>query len=87
MIPKTEAEAIAQLKRVENSLNILQKGMMEISNDPRYSKKDREDAECIREFTEANAIVVSDVITGLSQIFSQKNPQAISAIIAELTKK
>lgn len=87
MIPTTEAEAVAELRKVENCLGVLKRGMLEIENDARYSKKDRDAAGAIREFTEVNSAVVSDVIAGLSQIFAAKNPSAVSSIIAELTKK
>lgn len=87
MIPTTEAEAIAELRKVENCLGTLKRGMLEIENDGRYSKKDREAAASIREFCDVNYQSVTDVIAGLSQIFATKNPSAVSSIIAELTKK
>lgn len=86
-VPKTEAEAIAELRRVEDCLGTLKRGMMEIEHDSRYSSKDRDAAKSIREFCDVNYQAVTDVIAGLSQIFATKNPSAVASIIAELTKK
>jgi len=87
MIPTTEAEALAELRKIENCLGVLKRGMLEVENDARYARKDREAAGAVREFCDVNGNAVSDVIAGLSQIFATKNPSAVSSIIAELTKK
>lgn len=87
MIPTTEAEALGELRKIENCLIALRRGMHEIESDKRYSQKDREAACAIREFCEVNGNSVADVIAGLAQIFATKNPSAVASIIAELTKK
>lgn len=86
-VPTTEADCIAELRKVENCLGTLQRGMLEIELDARYPKKDRDDAAAVREFCDVNLTSVSGVISGLSQIFAQRNPSAVASIIAELTKK
>lgn len=87
MIPTTEAEAIAELRKVEKSLSSLAGGLKQTAADTRYSTKDRDTAKALAEFCDLNEAVVADVVAGLSQIFAQKNPSSVASLIAELTKK
>lgn len=87
MIPTTEAEAVAALRKVEDSLGFLKRGMLEVENDSRYSANDREAAATVREFCEVNGNIVNDVISGLAKIFAAKNPATTASIIDALTKR
>lgn len=86
-IPTTEAEAIAELKRISACLENFGWNMANLSQDSRYSTKDRELAATLAEYVRVNSKSVADVATGISIMAAQKNPGAIQSIVDALTKK
>jgi hypothetical protein len=87
MVPTNEAESIAELKKIEKDLQEFSLAMKAFADNNRATISDRATARRLHEFIDLKSSRVSDVITGLSQIFIRRNPSSVSAIVNELTKR
>lgn len=87
MIPTSESEVISELKIIKDSLINFSFEMAKHAENTYFEPRDRELAKAMASYALQLGDSTSDVIIGLSNIFLQKNPSVMSAIIAELVKK